>query len=69
MQNDVIPGKVLISSCPCCGTRLMSGRIIVGGVLQCSKCKSHWLVEMNADAYKVTIKRSQPTICKMNDRL
>lgn len=58
MQEDAIPEEVLISTCPKCGTRLMSGKIIIGGLLQCAKCKRHWQVEMDAGG---VIGRSEPS--------
>ena len=56
MQEDAIPEEVLISTCPKCGTRLMSGKIIIGGLLQCAKCKRHWQV----DAGGVIVRKSPP---------
>ncbi|MCD8191158.1 MAG: hypothetical protein LUD78_13255 [Clostridiales bacterium] len=55
MQEETIPENFVISTCPQCGTRLMCGKVIISGLLQCSRCKRHWLVEMDAD--KVLIKR------------
>ncbi|MCD7864983.1 MAG: hypothetical protein LUG54_03010 [Clostridiales bacterium] len=49
MQNENIQDELIISTCPKCGTRLMSGKLLVGGMLQCAKCKRHWMVEMDED--------------------
>ena len=58
MQEDTTTEGVLISTCPKCGTRLMSDKIIIGGLLQCAKCKRHWQVEMDAD--RLIVKKSPP---------
>lgn len=67
MQN-ILPGTLLASSCPFCRTLLVSGKTIIGGVIQCSKCKNYWLVDMDANTYELTIKLSLPA-CKASDRL
>jgi len=56
MPNENLQDELIISTCPKCGTRLMSGRLIVGGMLQCAKCKRYWQVEMDAD--QVTVRKT-----------
>ena len=45
-----------ICNCPRCGSRLMYGKIIVTGLLKCSKCSRHWVVQMEKN--KVTVTRA-----------
>ena len=54
-QNNV-PKDLNVSNCPRCGTRLIRGRIIVTGLLKCSKCDRHWVIQM--DKNKVTVTRA-----------
>ena len=42
-----------VSNCPKCGTRLMSGKIVVTGLLKCSKCNRHWVIYMEKDKMSV----------------
>ena len=43
-----------ISNCPRCGSRLMYGKIIVTGLLKCSKCRRHWVIQMEKNKVSVT---------------
>ena len=43
-----------ISNCPRCGSRLMYGKIIVTGLLKCSKCRRHWVIQMKKNKVSVT---------------
>ena len=54
VQNN-LPKDLNVSNCPRCGTRLIRGRIIVTGLLKCSKCDRHWVIQMEKN--KVTVTR------------
>ncbi|MCD7764776.1 MAG: hypothetical protein LUG56_07165 [Lachnospiraceae bacterium] len=54
MQAYMEPDAYIISTCPRCGTRLMCGRVVVGGLQQCTRCKRRWLVELSAEQVIVT---------------
>ena len=55
VQNN-LPKDLNVSNCPRCGTRLIRGRIIVTGLLKCSKCDRHWVIQMEKN--KVTVTRA-----------
>lgn len=68
MQEEVVPEDSLLFACPKCGTRLMRGKLIIGCVLQCIKCKRTWLVEMDANTSRVAVEKTRPAQ-GMNRRL
>ena len=45
-MTDILKNELSMSNCPRCGTRLMCGKIIVTGYHRCSKCKRHWVIEI-----------------------
>lgn len=53
VQNN-LPKDLNVSNCPRCGTRLIRGRIIVTGLLKCSKCDRHWVIQMEKNKVSVT---------------
>ena len=64
MQKD-LPKDMNVSNCPRCGTRLIRGRIIVTGLLKCSKCDRHWVIQMEKD--KVTVTRASVHFLKNSE--
>ena len=55
-MTDILKNGLSRSNCPRCGTRLMCGKIIVTGYHRCSKCKRHWVIEIEKN--KVTVTRA-----------
>lgn len=48
MKEEAEPPQMATAHCPLCGIRLMRGRVVKGGLQQCSRCKKYWLVDMTA---------------------
>ena len=53
-----------ISNCPRCGSRLMYGKIIVTGLLKCSKCRRHWVIQMEKNKVRACFKTIKVTKLK-----
>lgn len=53
-MSEVLRADLNISNCPRCGSRLMYGKIIVTGLLKCSKCRRHWVIQMEKNKVSVT---------------
>ena len=64
VQNN-LPKDLNVSNCPRCGTRLIRGRIIVTGLLKCSKCDRHWVIQMEKN--KVTVTRASVHFEKLEE--
>lgn len=46
MKEETEPPEMAVSHCPSCDTLLVRGQVIKGGLLQCSRCKKYWIVNM-----------------------
>lgn len=62
MKEETEPPQMAMAHCPLCGIRLMRGRVVRGGLQQCSRCKKYWLVDMTAS--KVTVEEAPPYLLR-----